>query len=96
MMMMMMMMAMVRRSAHHAFDAANNAAGDSTDDSAGCGANRASRAPTFGCASLTALNDALPLRGERHRKNAENDSGFNQKGFHRTNSLSGPRPNQLR
>ncbi|MDI9848535.1 hypothetical protein QM467_10750 [Rhodoblastus sp. 17X3] len=74
---------MALRSAHHAFDAANNAPGDSTDNAANCGANRASRAPTFGGASLAALNNALSLGAERHRKSGENESGFDQAGFHK-------------
>jgi hypothetical protein len=70
------------RSAHHTFDAANNAPADSTDNAANCRANRASRAPTFGGASLATSNNALSLRRERHRKSGENESGFDHAGFH--------------
>lgn len=81
-MMMTVGVVMAPRSAHHAFDAANNAPGDSTDNAANCRANRASRAPTLGGALLTTLNNALSLRSERHRKTSENDCGFDQEGFH--------------
>ncbi|WP_296714144.1 hypothetical protein [Rhodoblastus sp.] len=75
-------MVMALGCAYHAFDAANNAPGDSTDNAANCRANGASRAPTFGGASLATLNNALSLRIERNGKSGENESCFDQVGFH--------------
>jgi hypothetical protein len=75
-------MVMVPRSPHHAFDAANNAPGDSTDNAANCRSNRASRAPTLGRALLSTPNNALSLRSERHRQSGKKDSGFGQSDFH--------------
>ncbi len=92
--MVVMVMVMAPRSADHAFDAANDAPGDSTDNAADRRANRAGRAPAFGGASLTASNDALGLRGERRRKRGENDSGFDQAGFHVQTPFSGQSPTQ--
>jgi hypothetical protein len=90
-------MIMALRSAHHAFDAANHAPGGSTDNAANRRANRASRAPAFGGALLSASNNALRLRSERRRKSGENDSGFDQAGFHeQTPFVSSPRSNQFR
>ena len=77
-----MVVMIVPRSAHHAFDAANNAPGHSTDNAANRRADWTSRAPTFGCASLTTSDNALSLRSERHRKSGKNDSSFGQPGFH--------------
>ena len=94
MMVVVMVMVMALRSAHHAFDAANDAPGDSTDNAADRRANRARRAPAFGGASLTASNDALSLRDERRRKRGENDSGFDQAGFHEQTPFSGQSPTQ--
>jgi hypothetical protein len=78
----MTMVAMAMRSTHNAFDAADNAPGDATDNAANCRANRASRASTLGGASLTTLDHALRLRSQRHQKSGENDSGFDQAGSH--------------
>ena len=77
------MVMMALRSPHHAFDAADNAPGDPTDNPANRSANRASRAPACGGALLSASNNALSLRGERRRKSGENDGGFDQPGFHK-------------
>jgi hypothetical protein len=81
-MMMMAAMVMAPRSAHHAFDAANNAPGHPTNNAANRRANRSSRAPTFGRALLSASNNALSLRSERHRQSGKKDSGFGQSDFH--------------
>jgi hypothetical protein len=81
--MVVVVMVMVLRSADHAFDAADNAPCDPTDNAANRRANRTSRAPACGRALLSAANNALSLRGERRRKSGENDSGFDQPGFHK-------------
>jgi hypothetical protein len=81
-MVMVVVVVMALRNARHAFDAANNATGDSTDNAANRGANRARRAPAFGGASLATTNNALSLRAERYRKSGENESGSDQAGFH--------------
>ena len=75
----------VLRNSHHAFDAADNAAGHSTDHAANRCANWTGGAPTFGRASLTALDNALSLSGDRHRKNdkkAKKARGYVQPVFH--------------
>ncbi|WP_298355561.1 hypothetical protein [Rhodoblastus sp.] len=83
-----MVMALALRGAHHALDAANNAPGDSTDNAANRRAHRAGRAPARGRALLRSANNALRLRGERQRKSGENDSGFDQAGFHEQTPFS--------
>jgi hypothetical protein len=83
MVMVMVMVMIVLRSSHDAFDAADNAAGRSTDHAANRRANGTGCAPTFGRASLTTLDNALSLRGERHGKNGKKAHGHGQSGFHR-------------